>query len=268
MKTTALSAFSFLIQVDIQTVQRHPETPVNVAGFHFPSKVNLVQAAFGLNSQMCSDADFCVSQKSVEPVTRSGPTQKDIHADEFSSFLFWRDPLPKLDSELMSLLVSPLAAGCEHSILQFPILFECIVCLPSSRPGFSGGSELYKTRETSRIIHRSGSIFRRRPVQQFPVLEGAAAIHRWRPAGDTGQFGTIHRVEQIWTVRTRRHTTPVQIGYVAFFSLVAKSWWRPNIRGPVRHKRPAWPVRRWGQREPAWVGRRWGRWRRWLDHSQ
>ncbi|XP_011617989.1 RNA-binding protein NOB1 isoform X1 [Takifugu rubripes] len=70
------------VKVDIWTVQRHPETPVNVAGFHFPSK------------------------KSVEPVTRSGQTQKEIHADEFSSFLFWRDPLPKLDSELLSLLDS------------------------------------------------------------------------------------------------------------------------------------------------------------------
>lgn len=31
----------FLIQVDIQSTQRHPETPMNVAGFHFPSKVRV-----------------------------------------------------------------------------------------------------------------------------------------------------------------------------------------------------------------------------------
>lgn len=30
---------SLLFQVDVRSVQRHPETPVNVAGFHFPSKV-------------------------------------------------------------------------------------------------------------------------------------------------------------------------------------------------------------------------------------
>lgn len=112
LKSTALSAFSLLIQVDIRPIQRHPETPVNVAGFHFPSKVKLVQAAFGLHSQMCSDTDFfCVSHKSAEPVTRSGGSQRDTCADEFSSFLFWRDPLPKLDNELLSLLVSFLAAG-------------------------------------------------------------------------------------------------------------------------------------------------------------
>lgn len=76
------------------------------------------------------------------------------------------------------------------------------------------------------------------------------------------------RVVQIGIVRTRSLTTPAQIGYLVFLSLVAKSWWRPNVRGPVRHKCPAWPVRRWEQREPVW---RWwgrGRWRRWLDHSQ
>lgn len=33
----------FLFQVHIQSTQRHPETPVNVAGFHFPSKVNLMK---------------------------------------------------------------------------------------------------------------------------------------------------------------------------------------------------------------------------------
>lgn len=60
LKSAALSAFSLLIQVDIRPVQRHPETPVNVAGFHFPSKVKLVQAAFGLHSQMWSDTDFFV----------------------------------------------------------------------------------------------------------------------------------------------------------------------------------------------------------------
>lgn len=35
------SSGSFLIQVNIQSTQRHPETPTNVAGFHFPSKVRV-----------------------------------------------------------------------------------------------------------------------------------------------------------------------------------------------------------------------------------
>lgn len=34
-----LTSMSLLFQINIEGTQRHPETPVNVAGFHFPSKV-------------------------------------------------------------------------------------------------------------------------------------------------------------------------------------------------------------------------------------
>lgn len=67
---------------------------------------------------MCSDSDRSSPQKPAEAVTRSDQAQKDTRADEFSSFLFWRDPLPKLDSELLSLLVSLQAAG---ALLSFSL---------------------------------------------------------------------------------------------------------------------------------------------------
>ncbi|XP_078101260.1 RNA-binding protein NOB1 isoform X1 [Sander vitreus] len=67
------------IKVNIQTTQRHPETPVNVAGFHFPAK----KPADSLN------------------VTQTKATSD---GDEFNSFQFWREPLPSIDSELLDLL--------------------------------------------------------------------------------------------------------------------------------------------------------------------
>lgn len=95
---------------------------------------------------MCSDADFCVSQKSVELVSRSGPTQKDIDADEFSSFLFWRDPLPKLDSELLSLLVSPPAAGCVN-IQSFSFPFYLNASSVSRHPAQDSVEDLNSTKQ-------------------------------------------------------------------------------------------------------------------------
>ncbi|XP_026234222.1 RNA-binding protein NOB1 [Anabas testudineus] len=69
------------VKVNIQFTQRHPETPVNVAGFHFPSK----KPVDGLSSR---------------------PTQTDTSADteQFNSFQFWREPLPSIDGDLLKLL--------------------------------------------------------------------------------------------------------------------------------------------------------------------
>lgn len=101
-----------LFQVDIRSVQRHPETPVHVAGFHLPSKVRLVLAG-GAGCQMCANADAPLSQKSAQAGTRTPRVQEDTQADDFSSFLFWREPLPRVDGELLSLLVS-LLLGEHH----------------------------------------------------------------------------------------------------------------------------------------------------------
>ncbi|XP_078101262.1 RNA-binding protein NOB1 isoform X2 [Sander vitreus] len=81
------------IKVNIQTTQRHPETPVNVAGFHFPAK----KPADSLN------------------VTQTKATSD---GDEFNSFQFWREPLPSIDSELLDLLKADAASSPSESGLD------------------------------------------------------------------------------------------------------------------------------------------------------
>uniref|UniRef100_H3CA31 RNA-binding protein NOB1 n=1 Tax=Tetraodon nigroviridis TaxID=99883 RepID=H3CA31_TETNG len=72
------------VKVDIRSVQRHPETPVNVAGFHFPSK-----------------------SSHQDPVDEGpGPSTATPDQNQFSSFLFWREPLPPIDDDLLEMLVS------------------------------------------------------------------------------------------------------------------------------------------------------------------
>ncbi|XP_020495832.2 RNA-binding protein NOB1 [Labrus bergylta] len=73
------------VKVNIQSTQRHPETPINVAGFHFPSKSN------SLN---------------VKQTPRETRTErpKPADGDEYNAFHFWRTPLQSIDSELLELL--------------------------------------------------------------------------------------------------------------------------------------------------------------------
>ncbi|XP_034721889.1 RNA-binding protein NOB1-like, partial [Etheostoma cragini] len=70
------------IKVNIQTTQRHPETPLNVAGFHFPAK----KPADSVN------------------VRRTETTEETEDGHEFNSFQFWRAPLPSIGTELLDLL--------------------------------------------------------------------------------------------------------------------------------------------------------------------
>ncbi|KAK1891746.1 RNA-binding protein NOB1 [Dissostichus eleginoides] len=66
------------VKVNVHSTQRHPETPVNVAGFFLPSR-----------------------EKSSESV---GVRQKFPDGDPFNSFQFWRPALPTVDKELLQLL--------------------------------------------------------------------------------------------------------------------------------------------------------------------
>uniref|UniRef100_A0A3P8RL23 RNA-binding protein NOB1 n=1 Tax=Amphiprion percula TaxID=161767 RepID=A0A3P8RL23_AMPPE len=59
------------LKVNVQTTRRHPETPLNVAGFHFPSN-----------------------------------TSSQTSGDQFNSFQFWREPVPSIDEDLLGLLVN------------------------------------------------------------------------------------------------------------------------------------------------------------------
>ncbi|XP_005447836.1 RNA-binding protein NOB1 isoform X2 [Oreochromis niloticus] len=73
------------VKVNIQNTQRHPETPMNVAGFHFPSK---------------KPAD----SPNVQQTETEKKTSNETDSDEFNSFQFWREPLPAIDDELLGLL--------------------------------------------------------------------------------------------------------------------------------------------------------------------
>lgn len=70
-------------KVYVQSTKRHPEAPVNVAGFHLPA------------------------QRPVED-RKAQPSQpeatRDAGSEHFNSFQFWREPVPALDSELLGLL--------------------------------------------------------------------------------------------------------------------------------------------------------------------
>lgn len=97
---TPRHTFRFLFQVDVRSIRRHPETPVDVAGFHLPSKVGLVSAG-----RRAADAPPPPPQKAAGSRSRGAQNQEDGCAEEFSSFLFWRSPPPRLDPELLSSLV-------------------------------------------------------------------------------------------------------------------------------------------------------------------
>ncbi|XP_070823485.1 RNA-binding protein NOB1 isoform X1 [Chaetodon trifascialis] len=73
-------------KVKVQSTQRHPETPVNVAGFHFPSKKP-------------------VDASDVPQTQTETKSSNATDADQFNSFHFWREPLPSIDS-LLDLLDS------------------------------------------------------------------------------------------------------------------------------------------------------------------
>lgn len=73
-------------KVKVQSTQRHPETPVNVAGFHFPSKKP-------------------VDTLDVPQTQTETKSSNAADADQFNSFHFWREPLPSIDG-LLDLLDS------------------------------------------------------------------------------------------------------------------------------------------------------------------
>ncbi|CAL1604673.1 unnamed protein product [Knipowitschia caucasica] len=128
------------VKVNIQSTRRHPETPVNVAGFHFPSKKSPSSKSTPSHTRKnsCSEPQSNETEQFnsfnfwreplpslsddllslLDPVaedsTETGPEKRPTHtgttsqtttsSDEFSSFHFWREPLPSFDEDLLSLL--------------------------------------------------------------------------------------------------------------------------------------------------------------------
>ncbi|CAI9545693.1 unnamed protein product [Staurois parvus] len=83
-------------KVSVSSTARHPEAPVNVAGFHFPSKP-------------AGKKDGSVKSTVVE--------EKDEESKEFNSFLFWRSPLPSIEDDLVELMVRPEPATSQDNTL-------------------------------------------------------------------------------------------------------------------------------------------------------
>ncbi|XP_004625876.1 RNA-binding protein NOB1 [Octodon degus] len=69
-------------KVRVSSSIQHPEAPLHVAGFHLP----------------------CKPKPPQETVESGSPASEPEHP-EFSSFLFWRNPLPNIDHELQQLLI-------------------------------------------------------------------------------------------------------------------------------------------------------------------
>ncbi|XP_069824639.1 RNA-binding protein NOB1 isoform X1 [Dendropsophus ebraccatus] len=72
-------------KVSISTTTQHPEAPVNVAGFHFPSK-STGKKDDSLKTQMTEE------------------TKDSTENKEYNSFFFWRNPLPNIEDDLLELM--------------------------------------------------------------------------------------------------------------------------------------------------------------------
>ncbi|XP_066540346.1 RNA-binding protein NOB1 [Hoplias malabaricus] len=76
------------VQVEVCSTQRHPEAPVDIVGFHLPSKKSLNR----------TDTDVNSPNQSYEP--------QGAESSEFNSFQFWRTPLPSIEADLLELLAA------------------------------------------------------------------------------------------------------------------------------------------------------------------
>ncbi|XP_039336576.1 RNA-binding protein NOB1 [Saimiri boliviensis] len=69
-------------KVKVSSSIQHPETPLHISGFHLPSKPKPPQKTVEKGCPACEPENL-----------------------EFSSFMFWRNPLPNIDHELQELLI-------------------------------------------------------------------------------------------------------------------------------------------------------------------
>ncbi|XP_010610658.1 RNA-binding protein NOB1 isoform X2 [Fukomys damarensis] len=77
-------------KVRVSSSIQHPETPLHISGFHLPSK-----------------------HKAPQETVHCGVPAREPEHPEFSSFLFWRSPLPNIDHELQQLLIDRRAEEAE-----------------------------------------------------------------------------------------------------------------------------------------------------------
>ncbi|MBN3273474.1 NOB1 protein, partial [Polyodon spathula] len=79
-------------KVQMSSTRQHPEAPVNIAGFHLPSKKHQENAA------------AISSTQSQTP-----------ESSEFNTFQFWRNPLPSIEADLLELLNAELVSVQDSS---------------------------------------------------------------------------------------------------------------------------------------------------------
>ncbi|XP_041078313.1 RNA-binding protein NOB1-like [Polyodon spathula] len=77
-------------KVQVSSTRQHPEAPVNIAGFHLPSKKHQENAA-----------GICSTQTP--------------ESSEFNTFQFWRNPLPSIETDLLELLSAELVSVADSS---------------------------------------------------------------------------------------------------------------------------------------------------------
>ncbi|XP_029781906.1 RNA-binding protein NOB1 isoform X3 [Suricata suricatta] len=77
-------------KVKMSSSSWHPETPLHISGFHLPSKLQ---------------------PKPPQETPPHGHAAGEPEDQEFSSFMFWRNPLPNIDRELQELLNVLLQMG-------------------------------------------------------------------------------------------------------------------------------------------------------------
>ncbi|XP_064872450.1 RNA-binding protein NOB1-like isoform X2 [Oncorhynchus nerka] len=87
------------VKVQVCSTRRHPEAPVGVAGFHFPSK----RPADGLFSGRQTPADGLFSGRQ-RPAAQTQHSYNPPEIGEYNSFQFWRNPLPCFDTDLLELV--------------------------------------------------------------------------------------------------------------------------------------------------------------------
>lgn len=89
-------------KVEVSSTLRHPESLINLAGFHLPSKRN--------SESDVTKGDCVRPLSSAEPghPTGTGHSSESQEADlsEFGAFRFWRNPLPNIEDDLQDLLAS------------------------------------------------------------------------------------------------------------------------------------------------------------------
>ncbi|XP_072551321.1 RNA-binding protein NOB1 [Salminus brasiliensis] len=112
------------IQVEVCSTRRHPEAPVDVAGFHLPSKTSSKRPGTDAHS----------------PAERSAPQAAE--SSEFNSFQFWRTPLPSIEADLLELLAADTVVVKDVAEKLDSVDLSSAGQKTGARPGLEEGCEI------------------------------------------------------------------------------------------------------------------------------